>query len=214
MALSFAEVRAALQTAAREAGLPLGEERRAVLLSPPLPSNATSEDERVLFELTEPRDPLSVCQALNEHLPAGLWIEAAWIALPGTPDENPGSLDRAVYEVAWNTPPSFGELTARLREFFATSEIPLVRIREKKTQRLNVRDYVCELHVLGGRTTPVRLQVTLATGPQGTLKLEEVLQALGYTPAPEQVSIRRVALLMSSWRASRLTQAWQRRCQS
>jgi radical SAM-linked protein len=212
-ALSFAEVREALQTAAREAGLPLSEDRRAVLMGPPLPPGALSEDERVVFELAEPREPSEVCRAVNEHLPAGLHVDAAWVAYPGNPDENPANLNAAVYEVYWQNPPPFGELSARLREFFAAAEIPLTRIREKKTQQLNARALVRDIRVLGGRTNPACLQITLAIGPQGSLRPEEVLQALGYTPAPGTIRVHRVALLPASWRASRLAQAMQRRSQ-
>lgn len=212
-ALTFAEVREALQTAARDAGLPLVDDRRGVVMGPPLPPNATSSDERVLFELSEPREPSEAARAVNEHLPAGLYIEAAWVALPGSPDENPASLDAAVYEVFWQNAPPFRELAARLREFFAADEVPLVRIREKKTQQLNARALVRDLRVLDGRTNPACLQVTLVIGPQGSLKPEEVLQALGYSPAPGEVRVHRVALLPLSWRASRRALAAQRRYQ-
>jgi radical SAM-linked protein len=212
-ALSFAEVRKALQAAARDAGLPLADDRRGVVMGPPLPPGATSDDERVLFELSEPRDPSEVRRAVNEHLPAGLHIEAAWIAQPGSPDENPAGLDAAVYDVCWQDPPPFSELAARLREFFAAAEVPLVRIREKKTQRLNVRALVRDLRVLDGRMKPACLQMTLEIGPQGSLKPEEVLQALGYSPAPGTVRVHRVALLSFSRRASRLALAAQRRSQ-
>jgi len=213
-ALSFAEVRAALQTAAREAGLPLNDERRAVLMGPPLPPGATSEDERILFELTEPRDPSAVCRVMNEHLPAGLLMEAAWIAQPGSPDENPGQLDLAIYVIEWTNPPAFAEFSARVRDFFASAEVPLVRIREKKTQRLNARAFVRDLRMLGGRTNPLRLQLTLTVGSHGSLRPDEVLQALGYVPDAGDVRVHRVALHPSSWRAFRLAQAAQRRSQT
>jgi len=212
-ALSFAEVRETLHAAARDAGLPLAEERRAVLMGPPLPPGATSEAERVVFELLEPREPSEVSRAVNEHLPAGMRIDSTWIAFPGNPDENTANLDTAVYEVYWQDPPSFGELTVRLREFFASADIPLTRIREKKTQRLNARALVRDFRVLGGRTDPACLQVTLAIGPQGSLRPEEVLQALGYNPAPDTIRVHRTALLPVSRRASRIAQAMQRRSQ-
>jgi len=212
-ALSFAEVRAALQTAAREAGLPLGDDRRAVLMGPPLPPGAASDDERVVFELDEACEPSEVRRIINEHLPDCLRVDAAWIAVPGSPDENPANLDTAVYDVDWQDPPSFGELSARLREFFAAAEVPLVRTREKKTQRLNARALVRNLRVLGGRMHPACLQMTLTIGPQGTLRPEEVLQVLGYNPAVSAIHVRRTALLPTSWRASRLAQAMQRRRQ-
>jgi len=213
IALSFAEMREALQAAARDAGLPLAEDRRAVLMGPPLPPGATSEVERVVFELLEPRDPSEVSKAVNERLPAGLRVDAAWIAFPGNPDENTANLDTAVYEVYWQDPPSFGELSARLREFFASAKVPLTRIREKKTQRLNARALVRDIRVLGGRTNPACLQVTLAIGPQGSLRPEEVLEALGYTPAPSAIRVHRTELLPASRRASHLAQATQRRSQ-
>ena len=202
-ALSFADVRAAMLAAAREAGLPLADDRRAVSRGPPLSAGATSEDERVAFTLQEPRDPSEVRRDVNRHLPAGMEIEAAWIVPPGSPDEHPGQCAAAVYTVSWQEMPDFGELSARLREFFAAAEIPLVRIREKKTQRLNARELVRDIRVIVERARPVRLQATLSLDSQGNLRPEEVPSALGYAPAPDSVRVHRVALLPPPGRASR-----------
>ncbi len=214
MAMSHAEVRAAWQTAVQAAGLPVSADKRAIVMGPPLPAGATSEDERVLCEFTEPCEPHEVAERLNAQLPAGLRVEAAWVARPGTPDEHPAGFDEAVYELCWQDAPPLGELSARLREFFSASDVPLVRLREKKTQRFNARALVRDLQLLVGRSHPTCLQLRLAIGPQGTLRPEEVLQALGYTPAAGSVSVHRVAVFPSTWRASRLAQAWQRHCQS
>ena len=75
------------------------------MLGPPLPPGATSEAERLVLELREPREPSSVRLQINRHLPAGLLIEQAWIAQPGGPEENPAHLDEAVYDVIWQGAP-------------------------------------------------------------------------------------------------------------
>ncbi len=210
---SYAEVRTFFQVAAAKAELPLAEDRRAVLLGPPLPPDATSEDERAVIELIEPREPSAVREGLNAYLPPGLTIDITWIAFPGSPDENPAHLDEAAYEVDWQDAPPLAELRERLRDFLAAHEIPLTRMREKKTQQLNARALVLNVHVLTAGTRQVRLLMTLGVGPRGTLRPEEVLQVLGYAPAAGTVCVHRVALHQSIWRQStRLIQAaqWRR----
>ena len=141
-ALSHSDLRALFERAAELAEIPLSEERRTVVMGPPLPPGATSEAERLVLELREPREPSQVRLQINSHLPAGLYIEQAWIAQPGGPEENPARLDEAVYDVVWQGAPSADELSARLQEFLMASVVHFTRVREKKTQQLNARALV------------------------------------------------------------------------
>ena len=61
-ALSHADLRSIFFDAAKMAGLPIGDDRRAIIMGPPLPPGATSEAERVVLELTEPQiRPMFAC---------------------------------------------------------------------------------------------------------------------------------------------------------
>jgi hypothetical protein len=132
-----------------------------------------------VIELMTPHDPSEVTLRLNVHLPPGVRIERAWIASPGSIEENPGTLDEAVYEVDWHDAPKTEELLARIHGFLAACEVNFTRMREKKTQRFNARALVQDLRLLASRDGLARLRMTVSVGPQGTLRPEEVLQLLG-----------------------------------
>ncbi len=198
-ALSHPDLRVLFEQAAELAGIPLSEERRTIMMGPPLPSGATSEAERLVIELREPREPSQVRLQINTHLPAGLCIEQAWIAQPGGPEENPTHLDEAVYEVLWQGAPATDELSARLQEFLMASVVQFTRIREKKTQQLNARALLREVRLLASEDGRARLLMTVSIGPKGSLRPDELLAVLGYAPLQDDLHVHRIALHQSAW---------------
>ncbi len=210
-ALSQSDLRALFERAAELAEIPLSEERRTVVMGPPLPPGATSEAERLVFELREPREPSQVRLQINTHLPAGLCIEQAWIAQPGGPEENPAHLDEAVYDVLWQGAPSAEELSARLQEFLMASVVHFTRVREKKTQQLNARALTREVRLLTSRDGLARLRMTVSVGPQGSLRPDELLSVLGYTPQQGDIHIHRIALHLSARHHPTSQQRWRQR---
>lgn len=212
-ALSHSELRATFLDAAEQAKLPLGDGRRVICMGPPLQPGATSDAEMAVIELMAPHDPSEVAMRMNVHLPPGIRIERAWIATPGSLEENPGTLDEAVYEVVWNDAPQTEELLARIHGFLAACEVNFTRQREKKTQCFNARALVQDLRVLASRDGLARLRMTVSVGPQGSLRPEEVLQLLGDGAASSGVRTHRVALQRSVWRhpsPAGMPRRWQR----
>ncbi|MHB9130273.1 MAG: TIGR03936 family radical SAM-associated protein [Armatimonadota bacterium] len=214
-ALSHAEVRHLLLSAVETAGLPVGDGRRVLVMGPPLPTGATSEAERFVLELSEPRDPVNVRRWLNLQLPDGLRIEQAWIAKPGGGEENPAQLDEAIYHLEWQGAPPADELLGRIQKFLASPVVPFTRVRENKTQSFNARALVRDIRLLGSREGAVRLQMTVSVGPQGTVRPEEVPQLLDYAaPADGAFRVHRVALHQSCWRRLGIpcqAERWRRR---
>ena len=198
--MNQADVRGLFLAASQQAHLPISDARRGVVLGPPLPAGATSEDERVLLELTAPREPGDIRERISRYLPDGVALESVWIALPGHVDENPACLDEAVYDIRWPDAPPADELSTRLGAFLAASQLPFTRIREKKIQQMNARALVSDLRLLERRDDQVCMRMTLAVGPRGSLRPEEVLQVLGYAPAREALGVHRVAVQLSAWR--------------
>jgi radical SAM-linked protein len=198
--LSQSDLRNLFMRAAQDAGIPLSEGRKAVVLGPPLPRGVSSIAERALLELADPRDPAEVRQLVNAHLPAGVHLEQAWIARPGGWDEHPAKLDEAVYLVEWEQAPPLAEFAAALRQFLLSRSCEIVREREHKTQRVDARALARDVRVLAGRDGRIRFYATVSVGSQGSLRPEEVLQALGFTAAPGTVHVQRVALQQSAWR--------------
>ena len=198
-AFSQNDLRGILLNAAQQACLPLEEGRRAVLMGPPLPSEATSEAEYALFSLLEPWEPSEVARRLTMHLPEGIHLESAWIAHPNCPDEKPAALDEAVYLVGWTGAEDSKNIIAAIRNFYATPEVIFTRMRENKIQQINARNLVRHITLLATQDGIARLRMTLTVGPQGTIRPSEVLQALGFTPTPEQLRVHRIALYASAW---------------
>jgi radical SAM-linked protein len=196
--LGPSDLRTAFRQAAELAGLPVSD-GRGILLGPALPAEVTSDAERVVLELSSPCEPSDVCGLLNAHLPPGVHIEGAWVGHPGGPDENPALLDEAVYDVQWHDAPSAGTMLAQIRAFLLASSVTLTRVREKKVQHLDARALTRDVHVVAIRDGMLHLQLTVSVGPQGSLRPEEALQALGFTPAPGALRIHRIALQQSGW---------------
>jgi radical SAM-linked protein len=210
--LAHSDLRTILRQAAEVAGLPLAG-GRAVQVGPALPPGATSDAERVLLELDVPRDPSTVAQALNAHLPAGVHVETAWIARPSV-DDDLALLVEAVYEVVWAGAPAGDVLAAAIATLLSASEISLTRVREKKVQQFNARPLLHDVRVLASVEGLARLRMSVSVGPHGSLRPEEVVQALGFSPAPGALRVHRVALLpagghhptaghAASWRRTR-----------
>jgi radical SAM-linked protein len=206
-------VRAHFVSAMEVAEIALGDGKRPLILGPTLPTGATSEAEIIAVELATPSDPRAVRDRLNVHLPDGLRIEAAWIAAPGSPDENPARYDEAEYLLIWQGAPTASELFARLRALLASHEVVITRTREKRTQTLNARALLRDVHLLGVHGGNARLRVTVAVGSDGSLRPDEIIPALGYPADPSAVTAHRTALRLRAWADKPDWRQWQRQAQ-
>jgi len=211
--LGHNEVRQVLLDAVTASGLEIGEGRRMMAMSPPLPSGATSEAERVVLELLTPCAPGDVRRLLNLHLPDGVYIEGAWSALPGGDEDNPAALDEAIYDVTWSRVPLAVDIRTAVHDFLQAQDVLLTRRREKKTQVVNARALVYDVRVLTTRDGFARVFLTVSVGPQGSLRPDEFIQVLGEVPTPDAVRVHRVALQRSFWRhpsSPRGREGWRR----
>jgi radical SAM-linked protein len=208
------DLRALFLQAAETAGLPVADGQRVIRLGPPLPAEATSEAEYAALELAQPLDPSEVCRSLNLHLPDGVKIVRAWIAPAGSAEENPATLDEAIYEVRWmHAEPNTDAVEEAMQKFLAATVIYFTRAREKKTQELDARVLVRNMTLLADHDGQPCLRMTVSVGPLGTLRPSEVLQVLGFSPAPGVIKIRRVALQRTIWRhpsPARRAHCWRR----
>lgn len=177
-----------------QAGCPLDDGRRNLLFGPALPSGATSDDERCVIALRIPCDPHELCRRMNDVLPAGLRLRNAWILPPPQNGDALAQLDETVYQVLWRNAPAAAEVAERLPRFFAQSDVELVREREKKVQRLNVRALVHQLRLGEVQPGVLRLLMTVSVGPRGAVRPDEVLQVLGYPATTAQLAVHRLAV--------------------
>lgn len=193
------ELRTLFRQATEQAGLPVTD-GRGILLGPSLPPEASSDAERLVLELSEPCEPSAVRVRLNAVLPPGLVIDGAWVGHPGGTDDNPSLLDEAVYDVQWREASLSGtRMLEQIRAFLLTPSVRFTREREKKVQHLDARALTREVRVIAVRDGLAHLQVTVSVGPRGSLRPEEALQAMGFSPAPGSLRITRIALQQSGW---------------
>lgn len=201
-ALSHHELRELFLAAAQQAAIPLATGKRTLLMGPPLPAGATSEAEFAVFCLEECCDPSEFIQRLGINLTDGVIIERGWVCQPNSPDDKPSLLDEAVYLVNWREAVASEKITAAIRLFYSLPEVPFTRNRENKIQYFNARDLVHQISLLATRDGVARLQMTLAGGSQGSIRPQEVLEAIGFAVAPDQLQVHRIAMFASVWRKS------------
>jgi radical SAM-linked protein len=193
------ELRTLFRQAAEQAGLPVSE-GKGILLGPALPTEVTSDAERLVLELSDPCEPSDVRERLNPYLPPGLVIDGAWVGRPGGTENNPSLLDEAVYDVHWHDAPLTGtRILEQIRAFLLSPSVMLTREREKKVQQLDARALTREVRVITIREEWVHLQITVSVGPRGSLRPEEALQAMGFAPVPGSLCVQRIALQQSGW---------------
>lgn len=201
-ALSRHELREALLHAAQQAAILLTAGKRSLLMGPPLAKETTSEAEYALFSLEENCEPNEFVHRLAAYLPDGIIIEAGWVCKANGSEENPSLLDEAVYQVIWHDAIASEKITAAIRQFYSESEVSFIRNRDNKKQYLNARNLVHQLTLLAMREGVARLQMTLAAGSQSSIRPHEVLEAVGFSIAPAQLQIHRIAMFSSAWRKS------------
>jgi radical SAM-linked protein len=161
------------ERALRRAGLPLrlsqGYNPRPKLSLPePRSVGIASEAELLEFELADWVNPDAVLERLRSQMPPGLAIRSVDLVRPSD-KAHPHTV---VYVVRLESPPS--DLAARVQEVLDRREAPVVRPRPKGDKHLDARPFIRDLEADGGA-----VRMTLATGPNGTVRPDEVLRLMG-----------------------------------
>jgi len=163
------------ERALRRAGLPLRlsqgyNPRPKMSLPEPRSVGIASEAELLEFELADWVNPDAVLERLGREMPSGLRIRSLDIVRP-TDKAHPRTV---VYVVRLESPPS--DLADRARRVLDRREAPVVRPRPKKDKHLDARPFIRDLETPDGR----QIRMTLATGPGGTVRPDEVLRLMGF----------------------------------
>jgi len=161
------------ERALRRAGLPLrlsqGYNPRPKLSLPePRSVGIASEAELLEFELADWVNPDAVLDRLRAQVPPGLVIRSVDLVRPSD-KAHPHTV---VYVARPEAPPS--DLADRAREVLQRREAPVVRPRPKGDKHLDARPFIRDLQAEGGQ-----VRMTLATGPGGTVRPDEVLRLMG-----------------------------------
>ncbi len=162
------------ERALRRTGLPLrlsqGYNPRPKLSLPePRSVGIASEAELLEFELADWVNPDAVLERLRDDVPAGLAVRSAELVRPSD-KAHPHTV---VYVVRPEAPPS--DLAARAQQVLDRREAPVVRPRPKGDKHLDARPFIRDLETTGDGA----VRMTLVTGPNGTVRPDEVLRLMG-----------------------------------
>ena len=129
-----------------------------------------SEAEILEFELADWVNPDAVLERLRAQMPSGLAIRSLDLVRP-TDKAHPHTV---VYVVQLESPPS--DLVDRARRVLDRREAPVVRPRPKGDKHLDARPFIRNIETGDG----LQIRMTLATGPGGTVRPDEVLHLMGF----------------------------------
>ncbi|MEA3367306.1 MAG: TIGR03936 family radical SAM-associated protein [Planctomycetota bacterium] len=163
------------ERALRRAGLPLRlsqgyNPRPKMSLTEPRSVGIASEAEILEFELADWVNPDAVLERLRSQVPSGIAMRSLDLVRP-TDKAHPTTV---VYVARLESPPS--DLADRARRVLDRREAPVVRPRPKGDKHLDARPFIQDLETTDGR----EVRMTLATGPSGTVRPDEVLRLMGF----------------------------------
>ena len=133
----------------------------------------TSDDERIILELAEPMAASEVKEALNLILPGGIEVLEAEALPEGTKRiVTTGSQFRLTVR---GDSPAIEKAAGELLE---SKEIPVIRVRENRTKKLDLRPNLIEARVTGSDGDSVTLEIGLRSGDSGGARPQDFMQAL------------------------------------
>ena len=135
-----------------------------------------SDAEYLDVELFKPVDLEALPAELTDALPEGLTVQAVIGLQRGTP-----SLQQAIVCCDWSIEvigATEAEISAAVAAVMASAELPMERVRKKKTTVADVRPAILQLEVAGPTGDGVELRVQLATETV-SLRPAELVRLLG-----------------------------------
>jgi len=162
------------ERALRRARLPLRfsqgyNPRPKMSLPEPRSVGIASEAEILEFELADWVNPDAVLERLRGQVPVGIAIDSLDLVRPAD-KAHPTSV---VYVARLAAPPS--DLAGRAARLLDRNEAPVVRHRPKGDKHLDARRFIQTIETADGH----QVRMTLATGPNGTVRPDEVLRLMG-----------------------------------
>ena len=164
------------ERALRRARLPLRmsegfNPRPRMSLVEPRSVGIASEAELLEFELADWVNPDVALDALRRQVPTG--IEVASLDLVRPADK---ARPQAVVYVARLQEPC-PDLPDRVARLLALTEAPIVRHRPTGDKALDARAFIQTIEAAAGE-----VRMVLTTGPSGTVRPDEILRLLGFSP--------------------------------
>jgi len=172
------------ERALRRAKLPLRmsegfNPRPRMSLVEPRSVGIASEAELLEFELADWVSPDVALESLRRQVPCGIEVHSLDLVRPADK-----ARPQAVVYVARLQGPC-PDLSDRVARLLARTEAPIVRHRPTGDKALDGRAFIRTIEA-----GPAEVRMTLATGPSGTVRPDEVLRLLGFS----QEEIARAAI--------------------
>ena len=179
--------------AARRAGLPVAFSQGhhplpRFAFGPALPVGLESDGEFLDIDLTAPLSADEVERRLDAEMPEGIHIYAA----TGLPLRGPSIESELVgfrYRIDIGSPSSLGpveDIERRITAFLAADDFPLRKHNRGGDRIINARPFISELEL----RDPSTMEMTIAFGPQGTLKAADIAAAIVALPEADAVQLR------------------------
>ena len=164
------------ERALRRARLPLRmsegfNPRPRISLVEPRSVGIASEAELIEFELADWVNPDVALEALRRQVPTGLEVASLDLVRPADK-----ARPQAVVYVARLQEPC-PDLPDRVVRLLALTEAPIVRHRPTGDKALDARAFIQSVEA-----GPAEVRMVLKTGPSGTVRPDEILRLLGFTP--------------------------------
>jgi len=189
--ISHLDLCQAWERALRRAGVPLaysqGYNPRARLqVATALPVGYTSSAERMDVLLDAPLSPEEFTAMVLPVLPTGLTLLAVEPVEINAPSLE-SMLRQAEYRVTLETAVPANELAARIANLLSAEHVEQPDPRRANAKPTDVRPLIHDLRLEASDSHQTVLWMRLSAGPQGHLRPEVVLAALGLADAPAQI---------------------------
>ena len=196
--LSHLDIHRTFERAIRRAALPIAfsqgfNPRERLSFVSALSTGVTGSEELLVLELTELREPHTLCTHLNAVLPNGIRIRHSEEIADSEVKLLPKEIDRAEYRVvcgcATTTTPE--SVHTAVKQLLEQAEVTSAREKEGRVRTINVRPFLYALSLLPERENEQRLTLCmiLGQGEGGTVRPAEVITAL--QQAVPELTLRR-----------------------
>ncbi len=173
------------ERALRRAQIPLAysqgfNPRPKIQIAASLPLGQTGAAEIMDIIVTQPLAPTEALERIQPALPLGLELRTVE-KIPLKAPTLQHLLRQADYRVLVETDLPATELTGRIEALLSAESLNHTRRRKQQAETIDLRPWLYELRLESANGSEAVFQMRLAAGPEGNLRPEEILSALGLT---------------------------------
>ncbi len=185
------------ERAFRRSGLPVAYSQGfnphlKLSLAAPLSVGMTSVAEYLDIELEKVMKPLDLIQSLKSTLPEGIEILESRLS----PYKSSLAALVALIEYKLWVVPESSDVLSKLEDFKNSVNWPYIKNTKSGEKEIDLKEFVRQLEVIEQKNGQVCLKIQIKTGPLGSVKAEEIMQALKISS--KLLSIQRMQIFFRS----------------